>query len=37
MEVQFRYDISQESPFSERIFQNFLKNFDMEALRRMLE
>ncbi|MBN8878182.1 MAG: hypothetical protein J0I32_11590 [Sphingobacteriales bacterium] len=37
MEVQFRYELSKESGFSERLFSNFLKNFDMNALRKMLE
>lgn len=37
IEVQFRYELGRESEFSERLFSNFLKNFDMDALRKMLE
>lgn len=37
MEVQFRYELGDERGFSERLFNNFLKNYDMSALRKMLE
>lgn len=37
MEVQFRYELSKDKGFSERLITNFSKNFDMEALRKMLE
>lgn len=37
MEVQFRYELGKDSGFSERLITNFSKNFDMEALRKMLE
>jgi hypothetical protein len=37
MEVQFRYEISADKGFSKRLFDNFEKNFDMDALRKMLE
>ncbi|MGE7774163.1 hypothetical protein ACQKLP_05535 [Chitinophaga sp. NPDC101104] len=37
MEVQFRYELGNDVGFSTRIFQNFLENFDMAALRKMLE
>lgn len=36
MEVQMRYEIAKDKGFSERYFSNFLKNFDMAALRKML-
>ncbi len=37
MEVQFRYELSEDSGFSERLFNNFWRNFDRDALRKMLE
>jgi len=37
IEVQFRYEIANDRGYSERLFNNFLKNFDMEALRKMLQ
>lgn len=37
MEVQFRYELSKEKGFSERIFNNFLKNFDIDALREIIQ
>lgn len=36
MEVQFRYELSKERAFSERLITNFSKKFDLEALRKML-
>ncbi|MGN7786877.1 hypothetical protein ACTJIJ_20255 [Niabella sp. 22666] len=36
MEIQFRYETGKDSGFSTRLFNNFLKNFDREALRKML-
>jgi hypothetical protein len=36
-EVQFRYEISPERGFSERLFNNFLNNYDLGVLRKMLE
>lgn len=37
MELQFRYEIGEDRGFSERLFSNFLKNYDIDALRKMLE
>ncbi|MBO9674275.1 MAG: hypothetical protein J7577_12575 [Sphingobacteriaceae bacterium] len=37
MEVQFRYEISADRGFSERLLSNFLKNYDLNALRKMLD
>lgn len=37
MEVQFRYEVAGDRGFSERLFTNFLKNYDLSALRKMLE
>ena len=37
IEVQFRYEISPEKGFSERLFNNFQSNYDFGALRKMLE
>jgi hypothetical protein len=37
LEVQFRYEISKEKGFSARLFNNWEKNFDLGALRKMLE
>lgn len=37
MEVQFRYELSKDRGFSERLFNNFLNNYDLNALRKMLE
>lgn len=37
IEIQFRYEMGKDYGFSTRLFNNFLKNFDMEALRKMLE
>lgn len=36
MEVQFRYEIADDRGFSERLFNNFLKNYDFSALRKMV-
>lgn len=36
-EVQFRYEISPERGFSERLYNNFISNYDFGALRKMLE
>lgn len=36
-EIQFRYEIGEGRGFSERLFGNFLKNYDMDALRKMLQ
>lgn len=36
MEVQFRYEIGEDRGFSERLFSNFLKNYDLNALRKIL-
>ncbi|AHF17282.1 hypothetical protein [Niabella soli] len=37
MEVQFRYEIDPDKGFSERLFSNFVKNYDMNALKKMIE
>ncbi len=37
MEVQFRYEISKEKGFSARLFNNWEKNFDLDALKKMVE
>ncbi len=37
VEVQFRYQIGKEFNFSEKLFNNFLKNFDMDALHKILQ
>lgn len=37
IEVQFRYEINKDRGFSTRIFNNWEKNFDMDALKKMLE
>lgn len=37
IEVQFRYEINKDRGFSARIFNNWEKNFDMDALRKMVE
>jgi len=37
IEVQFRYELGKDYGFSERLFHNFLENYDMNALRKMLE
>jgi len=37
MEVQFRYQIARDYGFSERLIRNFEKNFDFNALRKMVE
>lgn len=37
MEVQFRYEIGADEGFSKRLLGNFEKNFNMEALRKMVE
>ncbi len=36
IEVQFRYEINKERGFSARLFNNWEKNFDFNALRKML-
>lgn len=35
-EVQFRYEKNKDRDFSQRLFDNFLKNFDWENLKKML-
>lgn len=37
IEVQFRYERGLDHGFSERLISNFEKNFDMEALKKMIE
>ncbi|QEC44053.1 hypothetical protein [Pseudobacter ginsenosidimutans] len=37
MEIQFRYEVGGDYGFSERLFANFLRHYDMEALKKMLE
>lgn len=37
MEVQFRYELSAGYEFSQRLIRNFEKNFDMDALKKMVE
>jgi len=37
LEVQFRYELAEDRGFSERLFTNFLKNYDMDALHKMIE
>lgn len=37
MEVQFRYELGKDEGFSARLFQNFLENFDLAALRKILD
>ena len=37
IEVQFRYQIAADRGFSQRLFNNFLKNFDLSALQKMVE
>lgn len=37
IEVQFKYEITKDYGFSSRLFTNWEKNFDMEALRKMLQ
>ncbi len=37
IEVQFRYEINKDRGFSARIFNNWEKNFDIGALRKMVE
>lgn len=37
MEISYRYELGKECGYSERLFNNFLKNFDIEALRKMLD
>ena len=37
MEVAFRYEIGEDRGFSIRLFDNFVKNYDMDALRKMLQ
>ncbi|MBS1947997.1 MAG: hypothetical protein JST47_09540 [Bacteroidetes bacterium] len=37
IEVQFRYEISKDKGFSARLFDNWEKNFDIGALRKMVE
>ncbi len=37
MEVQFRYELNKDKGYSARLFNNFLKNFDMEAVKKMLQ
>lgn len=36
IEVQFRYELGKDYGYSERLFYNFLENFDREALKKML-
>lgn len=37
MEVQFRYEMGEDRGFSERLFNNFRKNYDLAALRKILD
>jgi hypothetical protein len=37
IEVQFRYEITKDFGYSSRLFTNWEKNFDMEALKKMLQ
>lgn len=37
MEVQMRYEVSEDKGFSKRYLDNFSNNFDIEALRKMLQ
>jgi len=37
MEIQFRYELGKDNKFSERLFYNWEKQFDLEALRKMLQ
>lgn len=37
IEVQFRYEQGKDEGFSERLFANFLKNYDLQALRKMIQ
>lgn len=37
LEVQFRYEINKDRGFSARLFNNWEKNFDIGALRKMVE
>lgn len=37
IEVQFRYELTRDYDFSERLFNNFLKNFDFNALRKIVQ
>ena len=37
LEVQFRYEINKDRGFSARLFNNWEKNFDMDALKKMVE
>lgn len=37
VEVQFRYQIGKDFGFSEKLFNNFLKNFDIDALHKILQ
>ncbi|HNR74530.1 MAG TPA: hypothetical protein PKH83_02610 [Cyclobacteriaceae bacterium] len=37
IEVSFRYELNKDKGFSERLINNFEKNFDFEALRKMLD
>ena len=36
MELQFRYEMGEDRGYSERLFNNFLKNYDMDVLKKML-
>lgn len=36
MELQFRYEMGEDRGYSERLFNNFLKNYDMDLLKKML-
>jgi hypothetical protein len=37
IEVQFRYELTKDYGYSSRLFSNWEKNFDIEALRKMLQ
>ncbi len=37
MEIQFRYETGKDNGFSERLLNNFLKNFDMDGLKKMIQ
>lgn len=36
MEIQFRYETGKDRRATERLFNNFLKNFDMDGLKKMI-
>ena len=36
MEIQFRYETGKDRRATERLFNNFLKNFDIDGLKKMI-